>query len=130
MLLEHALLGLDSSSSHIQVSSLLLLICHLKAVYSKPTQSTRSTTIIVQKKEENKKVVTRLDSKERNSGGKLKAQVSKVRNALKVRDAVKKQKPRHVLACEKLYHNGHIRKIYWCLLNEDYRARSLAVEVS
>lgn len=124
MPLEHALLGLDVNSAHVQTLSLLLLVCHLAAApppeeIVKPTNPKSSTAI---KSKDNVK---------EKGKGKLRDKVNKVRNVLKIQDAaaVKKQAPLHVAACEKLLQSGHIRKICWCLLNKSHDVRMLAVEV-
>mmetsp|Transcript_14766 Transcript_14766/g.27699 ORF Transcript_14766/g.27699 Transcript_14766/m.27699 type:complete len:485 (-) Transcript_14766:665-2119(-) len=125
--LEHALLGLDCPAPHVQALSLMLVLCHMK--FDTPLSTAPKSNTLVKPQEDNGKATTNNKQKEKEKG-KLKDKVRKVRNALKIQDTVKKKQRRpHVLVCEKLHQSGHIRKVYWCLLNNNYDSRKLAVEV-
>lgn len=123
--MEHALLGLDFPSCHVQTLSLLVVICHLRTNPQEELAFSRS----ISKTGEETKAVQNSSKIKPNEKGKLRDKVKKVRHALKLQDSVKKQKSSHFRVCESLYQSGQIRKIYWCLLNKCCNVRTLAYEV-
>ena len=124
MSLQHALLGLDFPSSHVQTVSLMVVLCHLKAM---PTEKVASSKSVHKTGEHAKAVQNSNTVKEKT---KLRGQVKKVRNALKFQDEGENRKSPQFRVCESLYQSGIIRKIYWCLLNKCYNVRMLALEVT
>jgi hypothetical protein len=127
--LDHALLGLDVPSAPVQTSSLLVVLCHLKATPTPTEQLDNSNSKPTQPTAEDAKAVQNSTHKPKEKG-KLRGKVNKVRNALKLRDVGKKRKSPQFRVCESLYQSGQIRKIYWCLLNKCCNARRLALEVT
>ena len=133
MPLQHALLGLDCPSARVQGLSLLLVLCHLRGEAPRQTAVAATATAIstATTSKPTKSLKKKTTAPKQKDKGKLRDKAKKVRNALKLQDATKKkQRSAHVLACEKLLESGHVRKIYWCLLNDSCSARQLAVEVS